>query len=174
MAICVPQISGYEPFYIQRDGDASATNILSAYGVIVKDSDYPMTRKTKEPYKNDWKDRDGDDEWNNIIHYEAFTYQIQCAIYTRNANGDDAARSELKAAIRAFQNFIKNGEFKFYSAWHKFGFQKVRIEEFPEPATGAFTTYGNTARVIFTAILKVNDPTTDMVYNASQNKIVAE
>ena len=170
MAIYVPQISGYEPFYIQRDGDASATNILSAYGVIIKDSGYPMNRKAKAPYNNDWKDRSGDDEWNRVINYEAFNYTFVCALFARNVNGDSAARQELKDGIRAFQNFIKNGEFKFYSAYTKFGFQRVRIEEFHDPGEAGFRTFGDAARVIFSFTVKVNDPVTDMVL--SNNQIV--
>lgn len=173
MAIYVPQISDYAPFYIQRDGDTTATNILSTYGVIVKDSGYPMNRKAKEPYKNDWKDRDGDDEWNTVLNYEAFTYTIECAIFTRNSNGVAAARQELETAVRAFENFLRNGEFKFYSSYHNFGFQGTRVEEFSSPGSSGFKTFGNTARVIFSVTFKVNDPTTDMTYNSSQNKIVS-
>lgn len=171
MAIYVPQISDYAPFYIQRDSDATATNILSTYGVIVKDSGYPMNRKAKEPYKNDWKDRDGDDEWNTVLHYEAFTYNIECAIFTRNVNGVAAARQELESAVRAFENFLRNGEFKFYSAYHNFGFQKARIDEFSALGSAAFSTFADTARVIFSVSIKVNDPTTDMTL--SNNQIVA-
>lgn len=170
MAIYVPQISDYAPFYIQKDGDANATNILSTYGVIVKDSGYPMNRKAKEPYKNDWKDRDGDDEWNTVMHYEAFTYTIECAIFTRNVNGVAAARQELETAVRAFENFIRNGEFKFYSAYHNFGFRKARIEEFSSPGSSGFSTFADTARVIFSVSFKVNDPTTEMTF--SNNQIV--
>lgn len=172
MAIYVPQILGYEPFYIQRDGDTTATNILSSYGVIVKDSGYPMNRKAKAPYNNDWKDRDGDDEWNQRIVYEAFDYTFECAIFTRNSNGDQEARQELYAAARSFQNFIRNGEFSFYSAYTRFGFRRARVQEFHDPGASGFSTFGDTARVIFSFTVKVNDPTTDMRYNGSNNKIV--
>lgn len=165
MSIVTPNISGYEPFYIQRDGDASATDILSTYGIIIKDSGFPMNRKAKAPYKNDWKDRSGDDEWNNVINYEAFTYRLEGAIFTRNISSEQSARIELKAAVRAFQNWLRNGEFSFFSSYNRFGFQNVRIEEFSDPGSSGFSTFGNTARLIFSFTVKVNDPMTDMVYS---------
>ena len=175
MAVYIPYIEGYEPFYIHRDADATATNILNTYGVVVKDSGYPMTRKAKEPYKNEWHDRSGDDEWNTTINYEAFTYKLEAAIFVRITNQvtEATARQQLAAAVRAFQDFIKNGEFKFYSAWHCFGFQNVRIDEFPEPEASKFGVCGDLVRVYFSFTVKVNDPLTAMTYNSTQNKIVA-
>jgi hypothetical protein len=175
MAVFIPTIAGYEPFYIHRDADATATNILTTYGVVVKDSGYPMNRKAKEPYKNDWKDRSGDDEWNTQINYEAFTYDLEAAIFIRVTGQvtEASARQQLAAAVRSFEDFIKNGEFKFYSAWHCFGFQKVRIDEFHAPDSSKFGICGDLVRVYFTFSVKVNDPITAMTYNSTQNKIVA-
>lgn len=175
MAVFIPTISGYEPFYIHRDADATATNILTTYGVVVKDSGYPMNRKAKEPYKNDWKDRDGDDEWNTVINYEAFTYSLEAVMFVRITQQvtEDSARTQLAAGVKAFEDFIKNGEFKFWSDWHKFGFQKVRIDEFAAPTSDKFGISGDFVRVYFSFTVKVNDPTTAMTYNSTQNKIVA-
>lgn len=175
MAIYIPTISGYEPFYIHRDADATATNILQTYGVVVKDSGYPMGRKAKTPYKNDWKDRSGDDEWNTQINYEAFTYDLECAMFVRITTlvPESTARAQLSAGVRAFEDFIKNGEFKFYSAWHCFGFQKARIDEFRAPSSDKFAIVGDFVRVFFSFTVKVNDPITAMTYNSTQNKIVA-
>lgn len=175
MPIYVPTISGYEPFYIQRDSDNTATNILSTYGVIVKDSGYPMGRKAKTPYMNDWKDRDGDDEWNEVINYEAFSYELDCAMFVRITQqvNEQTARQQLAAGVKSFEDFIKNGEFKFWSGWHRFGFQRARIDEFYAPSSGNFAVVGDFVRVFFSFTIKVNDPTTAMTYNSSQNKIVA-
>ena len=161
MATYVPNIPDYQPFYIQRASDLTAIDIMTTYAVIVKDSGYPMQRKAKEPYKNDWKDKNGDDEWNASLQYEAFTYTFTCAIFARNSS-TEAACQDLKNAVRAFQNAIKDGEWKFFSSYHKFGFQKVRVEEFHDPGDEGFSTYGETARVIFNFTVKVNDPMTDM------------
>lgn len=169
MAIYVPDIRDYAPFYIQRAGDTNAIDVLSAYGIVVKDSGYPMQRKVKAPYKNEWKDRNGDDEWNTVLSYEAFEYTFECAIFSKNADSQ-TARQELKNAVRAFQNAIKNGEFKFWSAWSRFGFQKVRVDEFHDPGSSGFSEFEGHCRLIFRFTVKVNDPVTDMTF--SNNKIV--
>lgn len=131
--------------------------------------DYPSKRKVKEPYKNDWKDRDGDDEWADSLNYEAFTLSLKCVIFTKAANSS-ASRQELKDAVRVFQNAIKDGEFRVWDDWTKYGFQKVRIEEFPDINEGDFDEKDGHCRLIFDVVFKVNDPTTEMTF--SNNKIV--
>ena len=163
MAIYNPAIRDYAPFYIQRASDVSAIDIRTTYGIIIKDSGYPMQRKVKPPYKNDWKDRSGDDEWNASLQYEAFEYTFECAIFSTAANSS-TARQDLKNAVRTFQNAIKDGEFKIWSEWSKFGFQKVRIEEFPDPGSSGFSEFDGHCRLIFKMIVKINDPVTEMKY----------
>ena len=167
MAIYIPDIRDYSPFYIQRSSDASAVNVQTAYGITIKDSGYPMNRKAKQPYNNDWKDRDGDDEWNEVISYEAFTYTFECVIFTKNANAA-SAREELKTAVRTFQSAIANGEWKFYSSWHRFGFQKVRVDDFQDPGSSGFSEMDGLCRLIFRCTVKVNVPTTDMTLTNNQ------
>lgn len=169
MAIYIPNIRDYSPFYIQRSTDTNAVNVQTTYGITVKDSGYPMNRKAKAVYKNDWKDRSGDDEWNDQIVYEAFTYTFECVLFTKAASAA-TARQELKAAVRTFQNAIKDGEFKFYSSWHCFGFQSVRVEEFQDPGSAGFSELDGHCRLIFRFTVKVNDPMTDM--KLQNNKIV--
>lgn len=161
MAIYLPNIRSYAPFYIQREADSSAIDIRSTYGVIIMIHEHPSKRKVKTPYKNDWKDRDGDDEWNNVLNYEAFTLRLKCVIFTKDSDSD-AAREELKTAVWVFQESIRDGEFKIYDDWTKYGFQKVRIEEFQEIGDGDFDEKDGHCRLIFTVTLKVNDPTTRM------------
>ena len=58
-----------------------------------------------------------------------------------------------------------------FDSWTGFGFQKVRLSQFPMPSDGNFdvfrTRMGSTtteyARVIFTVEFKVNDPVTQMI-----------
>jgi len=167
MAIFIPNISDYAPFYIQRRGDETAIDIQQMYGVTIMVHEYPMRRKVKEPYKNDWKDRDGDDEWNSILNYEAISLTLKCVLFTR-ASDSDQSRSELKAAVKSFQHAISGGEFKIYDDWTKFGFQKVRIDEFPNIGEGDFDEFDGRCRLIFDVVLKVNDPTTDMTLTDNQ------
>lgn len=161
MAIYLPTIRNYAPFYIQREADSSAIDIRTTYGVIIMVHEYPSKRKVKTPYKNDWKDRDGDDEWNNVLQYEAFDIKAKCVIFTQDPDSD-AARSELRTAVWAFQESIRDGEFKIYDSWTKYGFQKVRLDEFQEIGDGDFDERFGRCRLIFTISFKVNDPITRM------------
>lgn len=159
MAIYVPKIRNYAPFYIQKDGDALATDIQEVFGITILAQKVPLQRKVKAPYKNEFKDRNGDDEYTTALRYEAFTYTLKGCILTEE-NTSDAARSAIYEQVVAFQNFLANGSFKFYSAWTKFGFQKVRIDEFPEPDDNAFRNFDGHCRLIFSFTVKVNDPAT--------------
>lgn len=167
MAIYIPPISDYAPFYIQRDTDATAVNIQTAYGITVMVHEYPSKRKVKQPYKNDWKDQHGDDEYTDHLFYEAFTITAKCVIFTLEQDSD-TARAELKKQVRNFQNAIAQGEFRIYDDWTKFGFQKVRIDEFREITQGSFSAWNNRCRLIFDVVLKINDPVTNMVLSEGQ------
>lgn len=158
MAIYIPPISNYAPFYIQRDIDASAVNIQSVYGVTILSPEYPAKRKVKQPYKNDWKDQSGDDEYNDYLFYEAFTLNLKCVIFTLESTSD-SARAELAKQMRNFLNAIAQGEFKIYDDWVKFGFQKVR---FDSNSDCDFDAWNTRARLRFNLTLKVNDPITSM------------
>ena len=171
MAIYLPPLRSYAPFYIQRSEDSSAIDIRNTYGITIMVHEYPSKRKVKQPYKNDWKDRDGDDEWNNVLNYEAFTLDMKCVIFTKGSSSD-LARSELKTAVWLFQEVIREGEFKIYDDWTKYGFQKVRLEEFPQIGDGDFDEKDGHCRLIFTVTLKVNDPMTRMTL--SSGSIVEE
>lgn len=162
MAIYVPPISDYAPFYIQRSIDATAVNIQTAYGITIMVHEYPAKRKVKEPYKNDWKDQHGDDEYTDYLFYEAFTITLKCVIFTLESDSS-TSRQELKSQLRNFQNAIAQGEFKIYDDWTKFGFQKVRVSEFREIGEGNFSNWDGRCRLIFDLVLKVNDPITNMV-----------
>ena len=167
MAIFVPPLNNYAPFYIQRATDASAINIQTTYGVTILVHEYPSRRKVKQPYKNDWKDQHGDDEYTEHLFYEAFTLTLKCCILTNEANAS-TSRQEIKAQIRNFQNAISEGEFKIYDDWTKFGFRKVRIDEFPAISEGDFDNLDGHCRLIFNMVVKVNDPITNMVLSNGQ------
>lgn len=167
MAIYIPPIIGYKPFYIQRDIDAAAVNIQTAYGVTVIVDEYPTKRKVKEPYKVSWKDRHGDDEYCDYLFYEAITLTLRCAIFTREADSE-TSRTEIMNQITNFENAIAQGEFKTWDDWAKKGFQNVRISEFEQISDGNFSNWDGRCRLVFSMKLKVNDPITRMtMYNGS-------
>ena len=161
----IPPLRDYSPIYIQTASDASAVNITSTYGVVALSSGYPLTRKRKEPFKNEWHDQSGDDEYIGATpYYEAFSFTLRCAIFVRAGQTLATAKQTLKDEVRAFQNYLFNGgQFKFFDDNTKIGFRNVRVAEFPDPAEDAFSTWNTDARVIFSVVLKVNDPATEMI-----------
>ena len=171
----VPPISDPHPFYIQFGTD-TVVDITNSYKVVVKKHEYPLTLKAKEPYKNQWKDEHGDDEYiaPDGLKFEAFTFKMECAMFAR-ALSEDSAISQLNAGIRAFQWFLSSGMFKTFDTWTGWGFQEVRLQEFQTPNEGDYQVWEEyeggvnanskhgCSRVIFTVVLKVNDPATHMV-----------
>lgn len=158
----VPPIRGeYHPFYVQLSGSNSATDVKTAYSVIIKTHDYPSFRKPKDPYKNDWKDENGDDEYTAQMFYQAFTFKAECVMFAKGLT-EDAAIADLKTGMLAFMDALSSAEFKTYDGWTGFGFQKVRLSEFRMPGSGDYDTMDGMSRVIFTVEFKVNDPITKM------------
>lgn len=191
--IYTPRISNYKPFYIQI-GSQDAIDLIGApYYIIVKSPDYPPY-KVKEPYKNDWLDEHGDEEYiaSSGLYVEAFSLNLECAMFAIGDQGqtEEQLIANLNARLRAFrENLRAAGFFKIYDSFTGFGFKDVRLEEFPTPdaenysVTSKFaltqsggslvkTRVGDQVRLIFTVTLKVNDPVTQMVYDAGSLDIV--
>ena len=158
----VPPIRDYKPFYIQLGTASTATDIKETYKVIVKTHDYPSFRRPKDPYKNDWKDENGDDEYTAQMYFQAFTFKAECVMFASGST----ARADLTTGVRAFMDALSGaGEFKTWDEWTQFGFQKVRLSEFKMPSEGDFDELDGYARVIFSVEFKVNDPVTKMRLN---------
>ena len=170
--LTIPNITDYRPFYIQFQ-TGYAQNILDAYKVVVQVHDYPSALKVKEPYKNNWKDRHGDEEYiaPDGLKFEAFTIKVQCAMFSRAASTDTAI-SELKAGMRAFQMALSKGFMKIYDAYTGYGFKDVRLQEFPQPNEDAYQVWNGSTRLLFSFTLKIHDPVTSMKYNPANNFIV--
>lgn len=183
----VPPISDYKPFYVQF-ASGNAQDILTQYSVVVKAHDYPMAYKVKEPYKNQWKDENGDDEYipSAGLKLEAFTFKLECAMFARPTAASQGVAAQtanevLSAGVRAFKNALIAGAFKTYDAYTAFGFKEVRLQEFQMPSQDAYVVWDSkngsstdyVARVIFTVILKVNDPT-NMVLSGSGPYTITE
>ena len=163
----IPRISDYKPFYIQFSTGA-AQDILSVYSVVVKAHDYPSEFKIKEPYKNNWHDQNGDDEYipSGGLYIEAFTFNLECAMFAKG-NTEQAAIDDLNAGIRAFQTSLRSGRFKTYDAYTGYGFKDVRLVSMQNVGSDNYRVEGKNARVIFSLTLKVNDPVTHMVLSGS-------
>ena len=156
--VYIPHIANYKPFFIQTDGDTMARN-TSEWGLIAKVNPYPLLPKPKEPFKNDWHDANGDDEWCNKMFYESIEFSV--SFYIKAYDSDDKTAEEIiRDNVEEFFSLIKEGQFKVYDSYNGVGRQKVRYAGFSEDS---FTRRKNWARAIFQITFKANDPITRMV-----------
>lgn len=153
----VPSIINYKPFYVQTQDDVSAID-TAHWGLIAKSNPYPVLPSPKQPYKNEWKDEDGDDEFLDSICYSALSFSVLFYVKAFKDNGR-SAKEVLISQIDDFFNKIKAGEFKIYDSYTGIGYRKVRYESFTEES---FKARGTWARSIFKITFKVNDPITRM------------
>lgn len=155
----IPLIHDYKPFYIQTANDSTATDILQSYGIVVQKPDYPVSRTPKTPYKNNWFDEHGDEEWLGEMYFEAFNFKLQCVILGQDET--DASHFAVLSQIKSFQTKIGSGEIKVYDSWNKTGFQKVRLSTFSD---ASFESFGGRCRAFFSVEFKVNDPVTTVSF----------
>lgn len=156
-------IANYKPFYIQYGENALATDTKEAWGMVAKTNPYPLLPSPKDPYKNDWKDEDGDDEYTTYMHYKGFEMEVE--FYVKAVDGTTTtAAADLHTAVWSFFTAVREGNFRVYDAYTGLGFQRVRYagSDF-EDAT--FKERNGTATVMFTVKFKVNDPVTRMTLN---------
>ena len=99
----IPDIANYKPFYIQTDADNTAID-TTTWGMVAKSNPFPVLPQPKEPYKNEWLDEDGDDEYTVQMHYEAIEFDVQFYIKTLGEN----AESDLLSQLSAFFEHIRH------------------------------------------------------------------
>ena len=163
----VPSIVNYKPFYIQTSSDSTAID-TTQWGLVARVNPYPALPDAKEPYKNDWLDEDGDDEYVADMHYEAMEFSVSFFVKTF-ATTTDSAVKVLRGQIDSFFSKIRNGGFKIYDAYTGLGRQDVRYVSYKEDE---FKQRKNWARLIFTVTFKANDPITRVIL--SNNRLVVE
>ena len=158
-------MNGYKPFYIQKTSAEGAID-TTTWGLVAKTNPYPALPDPKECYVNDWKDEDGDDEYNATIHYKAMT--ISVTFYVKTYDTQTAtAEAVMREQLDTFFNKIKNGEFAFYDSYTGLGRNRARYAGYKEES---FLRREDWARSIFTITIKVNDPITRVTY--SEGKLV--
>lgn len=163
----IPNISDYKPFYIQTTSDTTAQN-TTQWGLVAKSNPYPVLPTPKEPFKNEWKDENGDDEYTTSMHYEAMEFSVGFYIKTYAANSKTAVQI-LHEQIDTFFNKIKSGVFKTYDSYAGLGFQNVRYNGYKEDD---FVARDDWARLLLTVDFKANDPLTRITI--SNNTLVEE
>ena len=168
----VPNIKNYNPFYIQAAGDSAAWD-TTAYGMVAQAQPFLNKCEVKEPYKNDWKDEHGDDEYIPSTSYrKAFEFTVKFYVKTYAATGSSpmTAIAVLNAQIADFRAKLLGGEMKVWDSWQEMGFQNVRYVKDDADTQDREIDEGS-ARVIFSVTFKVNDPATAMAYNSISNTI---
>ena len=156
--IHIPEIVNYNPFYIQCEADEEAMDTLH-WGLVAKVNPYPLLPNPKAPFNNEWNDEHGDDEWNDLMYYEAFEFSVSFYIKAYDSD-EDSAEQILRGKVDEFFSKIRQGEFKVYDSYNGIGRQRVRYAGYSEEE---FKRRGNYARAIFSITFKVNDPVTRMI-----------
>lgn len=164
----IPSITNYKPFYVQTSSDTTAKNTLTEWGLVAKTNPYPLLPTPKEPYKNDWKDENGEDEYNAEMHYKPVEFEVSFYIKTKT-EGSVSSEVALRNQLRAFFDKIKNGEFMTYDSYTGVGFRNVRYEGF---SSEDFKRGKDWSRLIVKIKFKANDPVTKIGF--SSNKIVVQ
>lgn len=156
--IHIPDIVNYKPFLIQRDGDAVASDTMQ-WGLVAKVNPYPLLPTPKEPFKNEWMDENGDDEWVETMHYQSIEFSV--SFYIKAYDSDEGtAEQVIRERVDQFFSVIRQGEFSVYDSYNGIGRRKVRYAGYSEEGFKRRTGY---ARAIFSITFKVNDPVTRMV-----------
>ena len=148
----IPDIIDYKPFYIQTNADNTAID-TTEWGLVAKSTPFPILPTPKDPYRNEWLDEDGDDEYTAQMHYESFEFNVTFYVKTFGSNSEQ----ELRSQIESFFSKIRHGEFKVFDSYTGLGRQKVRYAGYSEES---FKKTDKWSRAIFSVTFKVNDPIT--------------
>lgn len=165
--IYVPTLRNYKPMYIQTDSDTAAVD-TRAWGLVAKTNPYPLLPNPKEPFQNDWKDENGNDEYVAEMYYEAMEFSVTFYIKAF-ATQTAGAEKVLRTQIDSFFDAIREGEFMLFDSYTGLGRQRVRYAGYEEES---FKAGEGWARSIFTITFKANDPITRVIL--SNNTLVAE
>lgn len=158
----VPDILGYKPFYIQTEADATAIDTASAWGLVAKTNPVPMLPSPKDPYKNEFLDENGDDEYCDNLYYESLTFSVQFYV---KAFADPimgfTAEAVLNEQVRKFFEKIASGEFRVFDSYTGIGYKSVRYAGCKNDSI-VYKARDNWATMQLEVEFKVNDPVTRM------------
>ena len=158
----VPIISNYKPFYIQAASDAAAWDTRD-YGLLAQTQPFPEGIEVKEPYKNDWHDEHGDDEYVAQMYFQAFEYTVKFYIKAYpDATNHKSAVAVLNGLRNQFRAKLVPGEFKIWDSWQERGYQKVR---YVKDVVETREVNDDEAWMIFAVTFKVNDPATAVSFS---------
>lgn len=139
---------------------------VSTWGVFCKSIPFKIMEKTKEPAKRSWNDEHGDDEYipSGGLMLEAYTMKVEfgCKLLSgRDASTFEIAVSDVRQKVGTFLSYLRTaGMMKLYSTYTRIGRQNVRLESVSDDAK--WKSEGGEEWLVFSVVLKVNDPVTDV------------
>lgn len=155
----IPDIIDLKPFYIQSSSDNKAKD-TTEWGLVPRVNPYPLLPTPKQPYKNEWFDEHGDDEYNSVMYYEPMEISVGFYIKAFDSPAGKAVE-QIRDLVESFFSYIKEGEFKIYDSYTGLGRQKVRYAGYSEES---FKQRGDGEKswaiARFTVKFKINDPIT--------------
>ena len=155
----VPEIIDLKPFYIQNESDTQAKD-TTEWGLVPRVNPYPLLPTPKQPYKNEWYDENGDDEYNQVMYYEPMELSVGFYIKAYDSPAGNAAE-QIRDLMEQFFAYIKEGEFKIYDSYTGLGRQRVRYAGYSEDSFKRRESGDSKwASARFTVKFKVNDPIT--------------
>ena len=153
--VYVPDIIDLKPFYVQSSTDTKAKD-TTEWGLVPRVNPYPLLPTPKQPFKNEWLDENGDQEYTRQMYYESM--EISVGFYVKAYDTEEHNAAEvLRMQIDDFFSYIRNGEFKIYDSYTDLGRQGVRYAGYEE---GTFKSRNDWASATFTVKFKINDPLT--------------
>lgn len=137
------------------------------WGLIAKTNPYPLLPNPKTPYKNDWKDESGDDEYNapGTMVYEAFEFSVSFYLKAKTDEVASAQRHIRTKMLDLVSKMQASGEFAYYDSYTDLGWKQVRYAGYNEES---FDARDDWARVIFSMKFKVVNPESIATFNGSQ------
>lgn len=161
MAIVDISITNYKAFYIQYGDNTTATDTKEQWGMVAQVHPYQFLPEPKDTYVNDWKDEDGDDEYNTALYYKAFEIEVGFYVKVEADSTGTTAAAEFYSNMQDFFSAVRDGNFSIFMEYTQQGFQNVRYAGFSMDKDG-YKARDNWVRASFTVKFKVNDPTTVM------------
>ena len=156
-----PDIVNYKPFWIQFDSVPMAWDTRQ-WGLVANTNPFPILPNPKAPYVNKWHDENGEEEYTDNLHYEAYEFEVtfyKKCFDTEEESADAIMRKELDT----FFSNIKSKEFLIFDSYTGIGRRKVRYAGFSEESYKRRSGKNGWAVAIFKIKFKVNDPVTRIV-----------
>ncbi|UKK52660.1 hypothetical protein [Prevotella sp. E2-28] len=168
-------MSNWNTFYVQRmglDGQGVQWPVkesVTEWGIFCKTIPFKLMGSVKKPACQTWLDEDGDEEFipSTGLLRESYTIEIELGCKKLTASDStkyDVSVNDVRDKVAAFIGWLQSaGMIKLYSTHTKIGRQYVRLESVPDDAT--WKNDNGEEWLIFKIVMKVNDPSTDIVYS---------